>query len=340
MNETPYRPWSSEQRRVYLDLAQAYEAFLSARHDLGQHKGGMTWKRTGGREYLFRLSGRRGYGRSLGPRSADTEATYEAFHRRKQALKERSTRLRETIKRLAGYARAARLARVPEPVAAILRELDRRQLLGHGLEVVGTHALYAYEAMAGVRVESSALTAQDLDLRVRLQVVDEPRAKDMLDALRAVDPKFEPSQPGGFRASNADALHVEFIRPQERGESRRQRPARVADRDITATSIGSQKGLVSVSQPSMVVVVVADNGYPARMSVPDPRVFALDKLHTSENPACDQVKQTRDREQALLVARLVVDFFHDRPFTKEALRMLPAPLRERRDELIPSGFDL
>jgi hypothetical protein len=68
---------------------QIYEAYLAAFPKNRSYKGGMHWKKAKGREYLFRTKDRRGYGKSLGPRSSKTEKSLAEFRRGKQEMKER-----------------------------------------------------------------------------------------------------------------------------------------------------------------------------------------------------------------------------------------------------------
>ena len=47
----------------------------------------MHWEKTKGREYLFRSRDRFGYGKSLGPRSSETEKILAQFQQGKQRKK-------------------------------------------------------------------------------------------------------------------------------------------------------------------------------------------------------------------------------------------------------------
>lgn len=47
----------------------------------------MNWKTIAGRDYLYHVFGHAGVGKSLAPRSPDTEARYEAFRKGKQEAK-------------------------------------------------------------------------------------------------------------------------------------------------------------------------------------------------------------------------------------------------------------
>ncbi|MBP7917878.1 MAG: hypothetical protein KAZ37_01355, partial [Rhodocyclaceae bacterium] len=77
LQENKMRPLNEQQRLNLIDSSQLYEAYEQARHQSLSHKYGMNWKTARGREYLFRASDATGHGRSLGVRSAETEAIYE-----------------------------------------------------------------------------------------------------------------------------------------------------------------------------------------------------------------------------------------------------------------------
>ena len=73
-NEIIITPLTENQRRVYIDTCQVYEAFIVAQDSMQSFKGGMHWKKSKGREYLFRSTDRKGNGKSLGPRNKENEA--------------------------------------------------------------------------------------------------------------------------------------------------------------------------------------------------------------------------------------------------------------------------
>jgi hypothetical protein len=80
-----YREINPEQRKVYIDVVQTYQALEEARLQARHYSGYMTWKKAKGKEYLFKgRASARGLGSSLGPRNADTETQYTAFYSRKE----------------------------------------------------------------------------------------------------------------------------------------------------------------------------------------------------------------------------------------------------------------
>ena len=70
---------SNQQRLHLVNSEQLYENYRVALRHAAAHTYGMRWKTVRGIEYLFRDSDARGNGKSLGPRSVETEATLAAF---------------------------------------------------------------------------------------------------------------------------------------------------------------------------------------------------------------------------------------------------------------------
>ena len=124
----------------------------------------MHWKKSKGNKYLFRSLDRYGHGKSLGPRSAETEAVFYQFHQKKKQLSDRLKHLTAKLQEQARFCKAARIVRVPAIVTAILRIFEQHHLLGRNLQIVGTNALYAYEARAGVFFDRGLLATQDMDV--------------------------------------------------------------------------------------------------------------------------------------------------------------------------------
>ena len=217
-----FQEMSDNQRRVYIDTAQLYEAYLSAYHKGRAYRGGMHWKKAKGREYLFRSRDRYGYGKSLGPRSSETEKILMEFRKNKQQVKERLESLKDRLKEQARFCKAAMIQRVPRVAAETLRHLDQQKLLGRNVIIVGTNALYAYEAAAGAYVDTSITATGDLDIlwdvRSRLTLVadNDIDQTGLLDILRKADRSFELSGPRSYRAVNRGRLHgrLDKIRTQ------------------------------------------------------------------------------------------------------------------------------
>jgi len=344
-----FKEMSDNQRRVYIDTAQLYEAFMAAYRKSRAYRGGMHWKKAKGREYLFRSRDRYGYGKSLGPRSPETEKILEEFRKNKKQLKERLESLKDRLKEQARFCKAALIQRVPRLAADTFRLLDQQKLLGRNVLIVGTNALYAYEAAAGAFVDSSITATGDLDIlwdvRARLTLVadDDIVQTGLLDILRKADRSFELSGPRSFRAINRDGYMVDLIKSEPKHMLMQERTQMGGPDDLTAAEIRNLHWLIS--SPKIYQVVIGEDGFPAAMSAPDPRAFALHKLWLSKQENREAVKKQRDRDQAVAVANLVVKYLPQYKFKAAELRMFPQRLLAEAEKSIPdlelpSGLDV
>lgn len=332
-----FRELTAVQSREFIDAAQAFEALMATEQRRRGYSGGMHWKSVGGTEYLYRTTGGRGQARSLGRRSAETEAVYANFHSGKAELEGRYKAQLSALLERARFSRAAKINRVPRVVTAILRELELRGLLGNGLSVVGTNALYAYEAAAGCQFDSSLLATADMDLlwdaRTTLQLYGglDRMAGGLIEVLRKADSSFEPIKKDSFRAANKDGFLVDLIKPTPQPPWREQPKKLVASDQLVAAEIENLEWLES--SPRFAHVVIGDDGMPATMVTPDPRAFAVYKLWLSEQPRREPLKRGRDRLQALAVARLVAERLPHLPFGAQDLKAFPQSVVDvaRRD---------
>jgi len=318
---------SANQRRIFIDAVQLYDAYIDAFRENRSYRGGMHWKKSKGREYLFRSRDRYGYGKSLGPRNPETEKTLAEFRSGKEKAKERLSVLKGRLKEQARFCKAASIQRVPRTVTGVLRVLDQNRLLGRNVSIVGTNALYAYEAAAGVFVDSPILATRDMDIlwdirsRLNLVAVDEQQGSGMLALLRKADRSFERVERQNFRAVNKDGYLVDLIKPEPRNIFKRERRRMGPPGDLEAAEIRNLQWLVS--SPKFKQVVIGDDGYPAAMACPDPRAFALHKIWLSDQADRNPLKKKRDRQQALAVAYLVSRYLPHYRFTSPELRMFP-----------------
>jgi hypothetical protein len=81
------------------------------------------------------------------------------------------------------------------------------------------------------------------------------------------------------------------------------------------------------NSPVFDAVVIADNGLPAKMAVPDPRYFAAHKLALSRRTDREAIKKHRDARQAREVIRLTAQYFPQMSFADGDLQVLPRSLR-------------
>ena len=317
---------TADQRRIAIDTAQLYEHLLELDAERRAFGGGLYWKTVAGSDYLVRTIGPHRGNRSLGPRSTETEKAYREFTETKRDLDVRIKSINEEVARQAKFCVAASVNRVPRLAADIVRSLDASGLLGSHLIILGSHAMYAYEMAAGVQLKAGLLQTEDLDTllntKSEIELAGSTRSAGLLGILQGVDKTFKPQRKRSFRAVNAKGFMVDLIR------------APIDSGGLALTSIGSGDDLVAESLrglewltalPLMTQIVIADNGFPVRFVVPEPRVFALHKLWVSLQPTRGPIKRKRDLHQAEAVVQLALDYFNLK-FDDAAIKALPSDL--------------
>lgn len=314
-----------------INTRQRFEAFEEARRRADGYRGSMVFSMTKGTEYLLRSaydpkSGQRRQ-TSLGRRSPETEAIKTAFDTGRIEAQARLRAAREVIERQAGVNRALGLGRVPEIGGRIVRAIDAAGLLGHGLRIVGTHALYAYEAAAGVQLGPEITTTEDIDIlfdarvAMRFAADEEIGERTLIGLLRRVDRSFERGQQR-FQARNRDGYVVDLIRPLRNPPWSLDRQTLTEQPvDLEAVEIA---GLIwQENAPPFSAVAIDAQGFPLRLVAPDPRAFAVHKLWLSEQPDRDPLKRRRDEAQARAVGALVATYFPQLAYEPGSFRNFP-----------------
>lgn len=329
---------SGERRRQLIDTQQVYEAWRETRREATRRFGGsMRWVDRNGTDYLLRKTGLSET--SLGPRSAETEAAYHAFTKGRKENKRRLEGLAARLNELAPVNRAMGLGRVPTIAARVLRACDDHGLLGEQLFVVGTNALFAYEVLAGVYVQSDLLATGDIDLlydarrHISLAVKGHLPSNGLIGLLRKADASFDPLRPRAFRAANRDGYLVDLIRPEAKDVFRDNLPASLTDHsdDLEGAAIFGLGWLIN--SPRCEAVAIDERGYPVRMAVVDPRAFALHKIWLSLREDRESLKAKRDLEQAKDAAAIATKYLR-LSFESEDLEALPGELRRLAPQLL------
>ncbi len=280
-------PFSDEQIRTVINLQQHYEVWMDADRSLARLPYGLKWADRNGKDYLYELFDRTGNGKSLGPRSVETERIFDSYRERKAELTERRNRSAVTLSQTCKVYRALGLPLLPSEAAKILREADRRSLLGSHLMVVGTNALAAYALEMNGRIDGAPEETDDFDMA--WLTVDDPSSPDVpvWALLKAVDSTYTVNSERTFQARNAAAYEVELLAAPSRRMSRRDRPVPVP--------LPEQEWLLPGTRISR--VVVARDASPARVVAPDPRWFALQKLWMSDQEKRHAGKRPKDLKQ-------------------------------------------
>jgi hypothetical protein len=303
--ETILQALSNQQRLHLVNTQQLYENHIAAYRHARDHAYGMRWKTIRDVEYLFRERDRRGNGKLLGRRSPETEQLLSAFLAGKARAQERLAAIRLQLDEQARLNKALRLGRVPRVVARILRELEEHGV-GNAFTVMGTQAMYGYEAAGGVQFLLELLASGDVDLlydaRKKITLVSSRLdGEGLLGLLKKADRTFELVRKRGFRAANAGQFMVDFIvAPRSMRESE---AITFSSDDLVASEVPGLQWLIN--SPKLETVAVDEDGQAVPFRVPDPRAFALHKAWLSQQLTREPLKKPRDLAQARVVAQLV-----------------------------------
>lgn len=313
---------SADATRQYIDAVAAFEACEEALKEAGQVRGGMYWHKGpaggSGADYLVRTSPT-GSEKSLGPRSAETEALHAAFHQRREQARARLAGLKEALARHKRMNRALRVGRVPPIVVEILQRLADTQLDAH-FRVVGTHALYAYEAAAGVAFESEAVATRDIDLlwdvrrRMAFATALGRVDRSMLGVLRKVDSTFRVRRAQKYTAVNKDGFEVDILRRMQAGDD--PHPIRLSEDEDDFWVTQAPRAQELLDAPAFSAVIVATNGAMARMNTLAPAAFVEFKRWMSGLQDRDPLKRRRDALQAQRVEAVLREYLPHLPQLK------------------------
>lgn len=296
--------------RQYIDARSAFMALEQARHEAAQVRGGMVWKTVNGTDYLVRTSPQ-GSQKGLGARSAETERLHATFTARKETASTRLRELHATVERHARMNRALRVGRMPDLVIALLATLADTGLAPH-FRVVGTHALYAYETAAGVRLGSDVTTTMDIDLlwdtRRRIVFAQQlaHHAPSMLSVLQRVDKTFTLRPEQRYTAVNGRGFEVDIIRREAVEDD--PHPIRLSDDEDDFWVVQARRAGHLMNAASFDEIVVAQTGRMARMSTIHPAAFASFKRWMATQPDRDPLKRRRDLLQAEAVEWLLAEY--------------------------------
>lgn len=299
-----------DARRQFIDAQAVFTAWEAAGRSAAEVRGGMYWKRQGAGTYLIRTSPKNAQ-KSLGPQSAETESIYEKFIARKAQTEKRFSDLTLELERQQRMNRALRVGRAPGILVDILNQLAKSGLTEY-FTVVGTHALYAYEAAAGVRFgHTEALATRDVDLlldtRKRLSFMTQmdQLGSSMLGVIKRVDPTFEIRQEQKYTAVNSKGFEVDIIRREADGDPH---PLRLTEEEDDFYAVQAQRAGVLLDGPRFSSMIVSVTGHMARMNTISPPAFVRFKRWMAGRPDRDPMKRTRDTLQAELVEELVEEY--------------------------------
>jgi len=284
------QPFTAEQERALINMRQRYDAWIDAERELAAMPYDLKRKKIGDYEYLYEIVDRNGNGKSLGRWDEAKQDQFDTYRAAKAAAKARRDGVRDALGESSRIARALRLPMISADAGPILREADRRSLLGSHLLVIGTSAMVA-------------------------EAEDTARLWDML---KAVDPTFTVNSEREFQARNAKAYEVELlIAPSRLGT--------LAPKDKPRpVPLPEQEWLLPGRHVDQ--VIPCRDGTPARIVAPDPRWFALHKLWLGAQDKRNPLKRRKDVVQGMALLDAVAEAMPHYPLDDEFIATLPEDL--------------
>lgn len=327
-------PYSTDQARLLIDATQQYEQWIQSQRALEAFHGWMTWKTAKGNEYLYHGNGNGSQGKSLGRRTPETEARYQAFTQGKAAAQQQLDTIEDRIKRRAPMLLSLQLGKLAFELGRVLRRFDTVNMLGHCLMVGGTHAILAYEILAGHQLDGELAATEDLDFlwklghgtpeweKPELLLAENKQTTDsykLFKHLKDTDGTFSVNTERTFQARNAKGFAIDFLATSKTELT-------LPTEHLKPLRIQGQSWLLL--HPPIRAVVIDNKGLPCLLVCPDPRLYAIHKYWVCLRANRDQLKAPRDKRQSLAVAKLVAAHLPQYPFDEEFLETLPEELRQ------------
>ena len=317
------KPFSDEQLRTLINLRQRYEVWIEADRALFKMPYDLRQKKVSGRAYLYEIFDRSGNGKSLGVWNSEREQQFTDYKERKAALKTQRRGARDALDESARLYRALRLPMLSSEAGPLLREIDRRDLFGSHLLVVGTNAMAAYAIEAAGMILAAPDETEDFDLAWSAETAEDAGAK-VWEMLKSVDQTFTVNMERSFQARNARTYEVEILvapsRADTMGPTDKPRPVPLPEQEW-----------LLLGKPVDQVVGCRD-GSPARLVVPDPRWFALQKLWMSEKPERNPLKRPKDRKQGMALLNVVSEAMPQYPLDAAFEAEIPEELGPHYDK--------
>lgn len=306
---THFYPVPDTAARQVIDSVTVFHEHRRAVESARPYQGTMYWKREGNHEYLVKTRlGRRTQER-LGPRSPTLETVMHDYSQRKAVVQARLSSLTTALVEAQRMNKALKVGRAPSLVVTLLNALHDAGLTTN-FRAVGTHALYAYEQAASVRIVPGALATQDVDLfwdasqRVQFETDLQRLDSSLLAVLQKADPTFERKEGQLETAINARGFEVDFLcRQAVDGDPH---PYRFTADEGDLWPVQAVRAAVLASAPVFEHVVMATTGKMALMRTVAPATFvAFKRWLATQAPQRDPAKRRRDLLQADVVQQLL-----------------------------------
>ncbi len=276
--------FTSEALRTAINVQQAYDSLIEIARELRNYRDSVGWKTIRDQDYLYNNT----LNKSLGIRSELTEAQHASYDEKKKQLRSLYASYDFKLKLQCGFYKVAKLPQIDSDKAKLCQALDKHNLLGNAVIVVGTVCIAAYEMEAQEHLNTD-LATEDIDLSwVRESDAGEPI---LWPALKELDETFCVTIKD-FQARNRAGIILDLISSMERIGTASREP-------LKAIALDGQEWLLNGTWVSQ--VVCGTDRTPCRIVAPDPRWFAMHKWWISNLANRNPFKVKKDQAHAVAV---------------------------------------
>lgn len=306
MNSEYFHMLDEELRKLRAMAASRMEALLAAQTAARRMGEPFQWAMDGGERVLERSTSKGKH--TLRP---SEEKDLDAIHASHQRIVADLSSAKQACEQMARLNLRNHLGSVPNWVVRVLQALHAHGVMDY-YRVIGTHALYAYEAAANIAFDSAQTATQDIDLlwnherRIMfIEHLDEFKPpKSMVDVLKTADASFERDEDRKESAINAEGYSVDFLRLENHPAERDAYTISNIEGDVMPVQApGSDKFMQGPVFRQ--VVICQSTGEMAMMPTVDPVIFASFKQAMGASSRRDPRKRHRDGTQAAAVVQLL-----------------------------------
>ena len=317
--------YNASQRKQYINTKQLYELYVEKKNAYYMNYNvSMFWKKTGEREYLTKKSSSQAKVTSLGVKSEETLKIYADFIQHKQALKDELASLKEKLEKARKLNKIELLTRVPDALVKIYQKINELGL-DDKMILIGTNALYAYEAYCGVFVEDEQLATEDIDLLNKqgkeLSVIFNevlPEGK-LSELLKLIDKSFEQDTKVPYRFRNREGVLLEVISPMQEKKAFGSQQKHTHFDDVLALDMEGMQWLEN--SRIFKSMVIGLSGKCALLSTIHPLEFSVYKNWLSKQADRNILKKNRDYQQSQLVTQLIQEYMLNIDINEELMKM-------------------
>jgi hypothetical protein len=216
------------------------------------------------------------------------------------------------------------LPAIDETAGKILRALDQADYLGKSVLVIGTYAMTAYEMTAETRFAEGFDATEDLDFTIVADSADAGDAdfpRRLLLTLKEVDRSFLVSSSSSKTVVSKRGYRVDLLVSNDLAPAmQRAMPWK--------PEVLEGQGWLAMGTPVR-QLLIDFSGWPALVTAPDPRYFALHKLWLSKRPnRIREGKAPKDAAQGRMLLQAIRESMPHYPIDEALIESLPGALRQ------------